>query len=431
MLAHVCWLCSSCVEVFPYISSILVLAAVLSWLNHRTIRLPTTIGVMAIALVASLAMFGLEALGVDIRSHAVSALGRFEFSSALLEGMLAFLLFAGALHVDLDDLLGHRFAIGLLATIGVLVTTVLVGFGAHTLFGLLGIDVGLGPCLLFGALISPTDPIAVMSILKSAGVPRSLETKIAGESLFNDGIGVVVFTVLLASLATGAAEGGHSVDVSGIAEIVVREVPLSLLLGFATGWIAYRMLRAVDDYHVEVLVTLALAMGTYSLAVVWHGSGPLAVVVAGIFVGNTGRRYAMSKSTCEHIDTFWELIDEILNAVLFVLIGLEVLVVEFTQEVFMAGLLCVPMILVARFCSVGATLSALRRRREFTPHAVKVMTWAGLRGGISVALALSIPAEAAGRDVILAATYVVVLFSILVQGLTVGPLVRRLGISAP
>ncbi len=403
------------------VSVLLTVAAAFGYLNERYLRLPTTIGLMFIALVMSLALAVLGRFGLA-PAHAVRGfLAHIDFNEVLMHGMLSFLLFAGALHVNLEDLSRNRWTVGLLATGGVIVSTALIGIGAYGLFGILGIDVPLIDCLLFGALISPTDPIAVLAVLKSVGVSRDLEAKIAGESLFNDGVGVVVFLVLLGI----AAEGG-GVRAGDIGLLFAREALGGAVFGLAAGYVAYRMLRGVDHYSVEVLITLALVAGGYALADHLHLSGPIAIVVAGLLIGNHGRLLAMSATTRAHLDTFWELVDETLNAVLFVLIGLEVLVLTFTPTLLVAGLLAIPLVLVARFVSVGVPVRLIGRAREFSPHAVPVLTWGGLRGGISVALALSLP-PGPHRPVILAVTYIVVVFSILVQGLTVGRLARAAG----
>jgi CPA1 family monovalent cation:H+ antiporter len=413
-------------DAFPLLSLALVTAAVFSWVNHRFIRLPTAVGVLLVALAISLSLIALDAMGLHLRTTVESLLSTLDFSHALLDVMLAFLLFAGALHIDLNDLLGQKWVISILATVGVLVTTFLVGGMVYLASGALGIELAFLPCLLFGALIAPTDPIAVMAILKSAGAPKSLETKIAGESLFNDGIGVVVFSVLLQVAATSGTHGAESVGAGHIAVYFVQEVFGSVLLGLAAGWVVYRMLKSVDNYQVEVMLTLALCVGVYSLATALHSLGPLAVVVAGLFVGNTGRVYAMSDTTRRHIDTFWELVDEILNVLLFVLIGMEVLVLDFPFAHVLLGLIAIPLVLLARFVSVGGTVMILSRFRPFTAHAVRIMTWGGLRGGISIALALSLPASLEARAPLLAITYLVVVFSIVVQGLSMGRLVRAI-----
>ncbi|MEJ2173550.1 MAG: sodium:proton antiporter [bacterium] len=396
------------------------LTALLAYANHRLLRLPTTIGVMLIALLLSLALIVAGELGYGVEAWAEKIVARIDFNEALMHGMLSFLLFAGALHVDLNDLARQKFIIGTLATAGILLSTFLVGTALYILLPLAGFAPPYIWCLVFGALISPTDPIAVLGILKSAKVPRSLEVKVAGESLFNDGVGVVVFLVLL-----GIATRGGDVSASAVAGLFALEALGGALLGLGLGTLTYWMLKSVDSYQVEVLLTLALVMGGYALASALHTSGPIAIVVAGLFIGNQGRRWAMSDTTREHLDTFWELIDEVLNAVLFVLLGLEILVLSFRGEYLVAGLLTIPVVLLARWISVGLPVHLMRRWRSFTPGAVTVMTWGGLRGGISVALALSLPASGEARELLIAVTYVVVVFSILVQGLSVGAVVRR------
>ncbi len=405
-------------EIFNVAALLVTFSALFAWINHRTLRLPSTIGVMSIALVFSMGFVVLEHLGW-VPSEAFDWFRGVEFAPTLLNGMLGFLLFAGALHVDLGDLRDQRWVIAFLATVGVVLTTFLVGGGTWWLLSLLGLEFPFVYALLFGSLIAPTDPIAVISILKQAGVPKSLETKIAGESLFNDGVGVVVFLIV-----AGAAAGG-GFDAGDATTLFLWEAVGGIVQGLVLGAVAYAMLRGVDQYQVEVLVTLALVIGGYALALKLHTSGPLAMVAAGLLIGNHGREFAMSDRTREHLDTFWELIDEVLNAVLFVMIGFEVLVLDVTPASLIAGLLAIPLVLGVRFLSVGFGTSLLRKRRTFSPHAVKIMSWGGLRGGISVALALQIPAGPE-REVLLTMTYIVVAFSILVQGLTMGPLVRRL-----
>lgn len=397
------------------------LTALFAWLNHRFVRLPGAIGVMTIALVLSLGLVALGRLGFgDIEGHAEALVASVDFSTVLMQGMLSVLLFAGSLHVDLADLASRRVPIAVLATAGVLLSTAVVGVAAFGLLGLVGVPVRLVDCLVFGALISPTDPIAVMGILKSARAPKGLEIKIAGESLFNDGVGVVIFVVLL-----GLAQGTRPASPGGIALLFLEEAVGGVLFGLAIGYVTYLLLRSVDNYQVEVLLTLGLVFGGNALAGRLHVSGPLAMVAAGLLIGNHGRLFAMSENTRRHLDTFWELLDEILNAVLFVLIGLELLVLDFLPGTLAASALMIVVVLLARFVSVGLPVAALRRFTEISPHAVKVLTWAGIRGGISVALALSLPPGPA-RQVFLPMTYVIVLFSILVQGLSLGRVVRRL-----
>jgi CPA1 family monovalent cation:H+ antiporter len=332
--------------------------------------------------------------------------------------MLSFLLFAGALHVNLADLAKQKWIICLLATVSVLGSTISIGFISRWVLGLLGTEMPLIDCLLFGALISPTDPIAVLGILKKVGVPESLETKITGESLFNDGVAIVVFLVFL-EIATGTRE----ITTASVLGLFAKEALGGVGFGLIIGWIAYWALKSIDNYQVEVLITLALVTGGFALADKLHLSGPIAIVVAGLLIGNHGRLLAMSDQVRDHLDNFWELVDEILNAVLFVLIGLEVLALTFSRDYFIAGVILIPLLLVTRFISVGGPVLIMRRFRKFSPKVVTILTWGGLRGGISVALALSLP-PGKNRELILAITYIIVVFSIIVQGLTIGKLVK-------
>ena len=406
-------------SVFQVIAVLLTLTALFSYLNYRFIRLPTTIGVMLIALIASLALIALQHFGFSIGPMAGRVLQSVDFGQTLLQGMLSFLLFAGALHINLNDLAKQKWVITILAVVGVLISTFVFGTTIYFVLAWLSLKLSYVWCLLFGALISPTDPIAVLGILKSARVPKSLEIQIAGESLFNDGIGVVVFLVLYE-----IAVRGDQPSFTHISAVFLEEAVGGAVVGLLLGWITYRLLKAVDQYQVEVLLTLALVAGGYALASAMHTSGPIAIVCAGVLIGNHGRRFAMSDTTREHLDTFWELVDEILNALLFVLIGLEVLVLTFTRDLLFAGLLAIPAILFARWVSVGAPVLAMSRWQKFAPGTVTIMTWGGLRGGISVALALSLPVGSE-RELVLAMTYVLVVFSILVQGLTIKQVVMR------
>ncbi|MDJ0958063.1 MAG: sodium:proton antiporter [Arenicellales bacterium] len=400
---------------------LITLSALFSYLNHRYIGLPTTIGVMLIALLLSLALIFIGEMGIaqfdDVAERLLSGV---DFDTTLMHGMLSFLLFAGALHVDLGDLRQQKWVVTVLATVGVVISTMIVGCLTWLLLHWLGIGIPFIYCLLFGALISPTDPIAVLSTLKSVGIVKSLETKIAGESLFNDGVGVVIFLVI-----AGLAFNPETVSAGTAVLLFIREAIGGVFFGLGLGYAGFFLLRTVDNYQVEVLITLAIVMGGYSMALALHTSGPIAIVVAGLLIGNRGRVLAMSERTREHLDTFWELVDEVLNAVLFVLIGLEVLVLQFTGEYLAAGLMMIPLVLLSRAISVGVPITVLRLRREFSPHVVKILVWGGIRGGISVALALSLPPSPM-RDIVVAMTYVVVVFSILVQGLTIGPLAKRL-----
>jgi len=408
---------------FDVLAILITLAATLGWVNHRFLRLPATIGLMVLSMVFSLALVAMGKAGVADFHSLIEVLEGVDFGETLLKGMLGALLFAGALHININDLRDNRWVITLLASAGVVVSTFLVGTGAWVLFDWIGLEISFIFALLFGALISPTDPIAVGAILRKAGVPDSLLVKITGESLFNDGVGVVLFLVILELAGAGHGHGG--VTPTEVLNLLGVEIVGGFAFGGILGWIVYRMLKAVDAYQVEILLTLALVTGGYALAQALHVSGPLAMVVAGLLIGNRGRALAMSEKTIRHLDSFWELSDEFLNSVLFVMIGMEVLILDFGPGFLRAGLLAIPLVLVARFISVSLPIQVLRRIRAFSPHAIKILTWSGLRGGISVALALSLP-PGIERDLLVAVTYIVVTFSIVVQGLTVGAVARRL-----
>jgi len=408
-------------KLFEITAILMVLTALFSFINYRMLRMPTTIGVMFISLVFSLGIVSLGWLGIDIGQAGVAQmLETIDFNQALLHGMLSFLLFAGAMHINLNDLKSQKWAITILATAGVVVSTFIVGSLTWLVLDFLGFPTSFLYCLLFGALISPTDPVAVIGILKTVGIPKGLETKIAGESLFNDGIGVVVFLILLE-----LALGGGDITVGGVSLLFVEEAVGGALLGLAIGMLAYQMLKRVNNYQVEVIITLALVMGGYALADRIHTSGPIAMVVAGLLIGNHGRAFAMSEVTRRRLDDFWELMDEILNALLFMLIGLEMLVMPFTPALLIAGLAAIMITLFARWASVGGAVFLMRTFRPFSPGAIKILTWGGLRGGISVALALSIPAVPE-RSTIVTITYIIVVFSIITQGMTLGRLVKQI-----
>jgi CPA1 family monovalent cation:H+ antiporter len=397
----------------------LVVTALLMYVNHRWVRLPTTIGVMVISMAISLVIVVLDLLGLDsgVRAYEEALLRAIDFSDVLMQGMLSFLLFAGAMHIDLQALRRYRWQVASLAVVGTVLSTVLVGFAMWWVLPLTGVHLPLIYCLLFGALISPTDPIAVMGILKSAGAPKNLELVIAGESLFNDGVGVVLFSLLLGVLASGGTP-----TLAAASTLLLREAGGGLALGAVLGYVTFRMLKSIDQYHVEVLLTLAAVIGGYSLASHLHVSGPLAMVVAGLMIGNGGRADAMSDITRRYVDMFWELIDEILNAVLFVLLGMEVLMIAFSVPLLIAGGAAVVVTLLARAATVGLPVEAAAGLFRLPAGASRVLVWGGLRGGISVALAISLPASPA-RDVVLTLTYCVVVFSILVQGLSVGKVI--------
>lgn len=404
---------------------LLTAVAVLGYFNHRVIRLPDTIGITAMGLLVSLvlALAGNAIPGAADWARGMAA--QFDFSALVLHGLLSVLLFAGGLHVSISDLARQKVPVLVLSTVGVVLSTVLVGYGAWWVLAAIGTPVQLVYCLLFGALISPTDPIAVLGVLKTAGAPKALETEIAGESLFNDGTGVVAFLVML-GIATGRTEP----TVLGIAEMLALEIVGALALGLVLGYLAFFMLKGVDSYPVEIIITLALATAAYSLAERLHVSAPLCVVVAGLVIGNHGVRSAMSERTREHLYSFWDLLDEVLNLILFGMVGLLLLALPGGAVSWRAACLLVPVVLMARFVSVGMPAVLLRpwlKRRN--PHAVKVLTWGGLRGGISIALALTLPGFAQ-RDTLVTATYAVVFFSLLVQAPTLGWLLKRLGLCA-
>ena len=408
---------------FELIAILIVLTALFGYVNVRLLKLPSTIGLMILSLLFSIAIVVVGSFVPAVGEQARAVARQFELDQALLHGMLGFLLFAGALHVDLGDLSEHKWPIAVMATLGVLISTVIIGGLTWVMLKLAGLELRPIDCLLFGALISPTDPIAVLALLKQLGAPKPLEIQIAGESLFNDGVGVVVFLGLL-----DIATGHEQLNASFFIELFVREAIGGAIFGLVIGLVAYRLLKSVDHYRLEILLSLALVAGGYALAEALEVSAPIAMVVAGLLIGNHGRSFAMSETTTEHIDRFWGLLDEFLNAVLFVMIGLEVLILIFTPRYMLAGLAAVAIVLLARLVSIGVPVWLLRRGERFEPSMVPMLTWGGLRGGISVALALSLPEDldvtVPSRDIILAITYVVVVFSILVQGLTIGLMIR-------
>ena len=399
----------------------LAITALLAYVNHRFVGLPTTIGVMITALGLSLLLLVLDSFGLAQSLHAGEErlLRSIDFGEVLLQGMLSLLLFAAALHVNLQDLKAYAWQIGGLALLGTIASTAVVGVGMWLVLPVLGVALPLVDCLLFGALISPTDPIAVIGILKSAGAPKNVETVISGESLFNDGVGVVLFSTI-AAIAAGHAVPTLTEGLHTLLYEAVGGVGFGWVLGYAT----FRLLKSIDHYQVEVLLTLAAVIAGYALAGHLHVSGPLAMVVAGVIVGNRARADAMSDTTRRYVDMFWELIDEILNAILFVLIGMEIVLIALPRHLLLAGAAAVVVTLLARLLAVGLPVLLLDRHFKLPLRSWQVLTWGGLRGGISVALALSLPQDPT-RDIVVALTYCVVVFSIVVQGLTVSALVRR------
>ena len=420
---------------------LLAFAAFFGWINTRFLKLPMTIGLVLISLVASMGVVALDAIfGLGYAEVARGALNTIDFHDSLMIGMLHLLLFAGALHTDLENLLRHKWHILLMATLGVCISTAVIGFITYYLVAAFGFEVPLIWCMVFGSLISPTDPVAVLSIIRTLEVPKDLQTKIAGESLFNDGIGVVVFLALV-GIATGDAGHGvveatshggavvaHSAAVfnpGAIAELLFQEVVVGVAIGLVLGYVTFLAMRSIDDYVVEVIMSLALVMAIYALCSYVHASGPLGVVVAGLFIGNHGTRFAMSRVTEEHLEKFWELIDEILNAVLFLLIGFEILVIPFSQNLIWLIVAIIPIVLLGRTLAVSIPTAVIRARGGFVEKgAVPVLIWGGLRGGISVALALSLP-DFEGKPAVLAMTYGVVIFSIVIQGLTVQRVIAK------
>jgi len=435
-------------SIFEIAALLLVLSAVLSWINRAYLKLPHTIGLLVMALLASFLVIGLHAVapGLQVYETLSGAIGQIDFNETLMKGMLGFLLFAGALHVDFAKLRDAKWSIGLMATFGVVLSTFIVGTGFWLLASLFNVELPYIWALVFGALISPTDPVAVLSILKTVKMPKSLETKIAGESLFNDGVGVVVFTLILA-IATGGATAhamleptllagpimattpGASIGVLDVVELFMVDAVGGAVLGLIAGWIGYQMMERIDEPAIEILISLALVAGTYAIAqridiLGHHLSGPIAVVVAGLMIGNKGAAFAMSDKTRVALFGFWEMIDEILNSVLFLLIGLELLVLGLSPSFGVITLIAIPLVLLARLCAVYVPMKVLGTFKTFTKGAIPVLTWGGVRGGISVALALSLP-DNEYKPLILTATYGIVVFSIIVQGLTIKNVVQR------
>ncbi|PVA09226.1 sodium:proton antiporter [Pelagivirga sediminicola] len=401
-------------------SLLIVLAGVFGAINYLVLRLPSSIGIMVVALAASLALMGLDVVlpTLGIADQTRSIVKGIDFSDALLEGMLGLLLFAGALHVKISDLRAEWLPVVLMATIGVALSTLVIGGAFSWLTGM-----PLMIALVFGALVSPTDPVAVLGVLRQADLPQSLETKIAGESLFNDGVGYVVFLVLVGlAFPGGAHQEGN--DVLNAALLFVQEAGGGAVLGVVLGWLVFRVMRLIDDYSLEVLLTLGLAFGGYELAVYLHVSAPIMAVCAGLLIGDVGAKHGMSDETRRYVDAFWKLIDEILNAVLFLMIGFEVFAVAFSADYLLAGAASIAIALVGRLAAVAIPVALMKPFRNFDPGVIRIMTWGGLKGGISVALALSLP-ESEWSPVILTSTYMIVVFSIIVQGLTVAPLAKR------
>ena len=409
-------------DYFSVAAILTVLSAVFGYINVRFLKLPITIGLMIITMVFTLVVVAIGQFDDTLLVREKELIAQIDFKTVLLDVMLSFLLFAGALHTNFSQLKVQRWPVFLFATVGVLMSTFLVGIIMFYVLQLVGFQVAFIYCLLFGALISPTDPIAVLGILKKAGAPKKLETKIVGESLFNDGVGVVIFLTIfnIASSTSG------TVEILEIVKLFVVEVIGGVMLGALLGWITYRMMRSINDYEVEVVITIALVMGGTLVAHKLHMSAPLAMVTAGLIVGNDKvRDSAMSEITEAYVDKFWELIDVFLNAILFVMIGMEILILTFETNYIFAGLLGIPIVLISRYISLWGPIKFFDKKLEFVPNTNIIMTWGGLRGGISIALALSLTPEM-HKELFLVITYVIVAFSIIGQGLTVEPIVERL-----
>jgi CPA1 family monovalent cation:H+ antiporter len=407
-------------EIYQIISVIIFLTAVFAYVNERWIKLPGTIGIMILAMFSSLLIVLVGNLIPTFSTEAHKLVANINFEQVLMKIMLGFLLFAGALHIDANKLKDEIWPVIILSTIGTFISTFLVSVMAYYLFQIFQFAIPYIYCLLFGALISPTDPIAVMGILKRVGIPKSLELKIAGESLFNDGVGVVIFLTILEIATNGMAK----FSINSTALLFVKEAGGGIVFGGAIGYLAYFLIKAIDNYSVEVLITLTVVMCGYALADHLHLSGPLAIIIAGIIIGTKGKRKGFSEITRDHLLKFWDMLDEIFNAILFLLMGLEMLVIKIDPTVMLIGFIMIFVVLFARYICVFLPIAVLRFWIKFEKNAIAMLTWGGLRGGLSVAMALSLP-EAMHRNEFVLITYLIVIFSVTVQGLTIGKLAQK------
>jgi len=407
-------------DYFSIATILIVLSAAFGYINVRFFKLPSSIGLMVVTILFTLAVLGLSYFDDTLLEKEKEFIMSIDFKTVLLDVMLSFLLFAGALHTNFQQLKIQRKPILIFATLGTLVSTFLAGVFVYYVLQFVGLNVDFIYCLLFGALISPTDPIAVLGIMKKVGAPKNLETKIVGESLFNDGVGVVIFLTIYQ-----IAKGGSEISIGHISELFLVEVIGGIALGLIIGWITYKLLKSIDDYDIEVIITIAAVMGGTIVAQKLHLSAPLAMVTAGLIVGtDTVRQSSMSDITEQYVDKFWELIDILLNTILFVMIGMEILVLTFDSSYILAGFIIIPVLLISRYLSLLLPIKLYAKKLGFVPKTNLIMTWGGLRGGISIALALSLT-QSMERDLFLVITYIVVVFSIIVQGLTVGKLIKK------
>jgi len=408
-------------DYYAIASILIVISAIFGYINVKFLKLPTTIGLMLITLLFTIGLLIIGQFNDALLLHEKQLISNIDFQTILLDVMLSFLLFAGALHTNFEQLKVQRAPVLVFATLGTLASTFLVGIAMHFLLLIIGLHIDFIDCLLFGALISPTDPIAVLGILKKANAPKILETKIVGESLFNDGVGVVVFLTIYSIAASPNIDLGFS----HVAKLFIQEVIGGIALGLVLGWVTYRLLKSIDDYEVEVIITIATVMGGTMLAHYFHTSAPLAMVTAGLFVGNdTVRNTAMSETTETYVDKFWELVDVLLNTILFVLIGMEMLMLTLSFSAVLAGLIAVPLVLLCRYLSLLFPIEFFAKKLGFVRNTNLIMTWGGLRGGISIALALSLKPEM-HRELFLVITYIIVIFSIIGQGLTVERVIKK------
>ena len=409
------------------VSIIFGISALLSLINYKWVKLPYTIGLMVLSMVLIGLLFLIRPFAPNLFQVFCDVVYEANFEHLLFDVLLSFLLFAGALHINIKDLAKERGSVFLFATLGVLISTFLIGIGTYFIANIVGIAIPFIYCLLFGALISPTDPIAVLSILKEAKVSKPLQLKIEGESLFNDGVGVVVFTGLILLTPMMGMEEKSEDLIAEIGLLFLEEALGGLVFGVLLGFVGYRLILMVfDEAKLAVLLSLAIVMSGSAIAQMIHVSAPLAMVVCGLIIGNRlDINHEMDSEAKHLLNEVWEVLDEVLNGILFVLIGLALHILEFDTRFLLLGVIAIFVVLLARFISIYSTYSLVKHPEQHSLNTVKIMTWGGLRGGISIALAMSLGEYPFGDGIILM-TYVVVLFSIIVQGLSLGKLVKHL-----